>query len=169
LEPAEPDSGELPAGGVVAGAAGGVGVVAGGVVIDPVCVDAAATGGADAGVGVPVCPSAAPDSSAWTVPSFGAVVLVTGIDDVALAAGVTVDGAGAEAGAAVAVVGVVAVTDGLTAGLTAAGVVDVATLVVGPAAAVGAPAFAPRLVGGESSFINVFVCTDSTTPDAFRL
>jgi hypothetical protein len=130
---------------------------------------------------VPVCPSAAPANAACAVASCGVdepAGLGPGVADAVgavlelTAAGVAVDAVGA-VGAGTAVTGFVD-DDGDTAAvvvglcppgleLAAAGV---PTAIETPP---GACARAPRLMGGASSFITIFVWMASTTPEALRL
>lgn len=135
---------------------------------------------------VPVCPSAAPASAACAVASCGVdepVGLEPAVADAGgavlelTAAGVVVEDVGAvEAGTAV--TGFVdddgdaaaAVVVGLCPpGLEPAEAVVAAGVPVPMETPPGACARAPRLVGGASSFITIFVWIASTTPEALRL
>jgi len=95
---------------------------------------------------VPVCPSAAPASAACAVSSCGVDEPVGAVEAETTLTGFVVD-----------------VTDVDDAAVVAAGAP--APIETPP----GACARAPRLVGGASSFITIFVWTASTTPEALRL
>jgi hypothetical protein len=131
----------------------------------------------------PVCPSAAPASAACAVASCGVdepVRLDPAVVDVLAlvpTGAVVVDDADAD-GAGTAVTGFVdddgdaaaAVVVGLRPpGLEPAEVVVAAGVPTPTETPPGACARAPRLMGGASSFITIFVWMASTTPEALRL
>jgi hypothetical protein len=126
---------------------------------------------------VPVCPSAAPASAACAVASCGvdepvrldpAVVDMLALVPAGAVVVEDVDIGGAET----AVTGFVVEVDAAAAVAPELEPAEAVVAVGAPApieTPPGACARAPRLVGGASSFITIFVWTASTTPEALRL